>query len=227
MIIDCISDLHGHFPKLSGGDLLIIAGDCTTNDSMPAWQDFFNWIDKQEYRKKVMIAGNHDNFCTQWAIAGTFTNDEYDQMYPDERPTIDYLCDSGIEFEGVKLWGSPWTKSFFGIHPKCKAFTCQNDFELSKKWELIPDDTNIVITHMPPFGILDKVARSNEYVGSNSLRNHLMDRVKPSYSIFGHIHENGNKKLNTGITTFINASLMNEDYEFVNQPIRFTYEKVH
>lgn len=34
MIIDCIADLHSHYPKLDGGDLLIVAGDLTDRDSL-------------------------------------------------------------------------------------------------------------------------------------------------------------------------------------------------
>lgn len=62
MIIDCISDLHGSLPKLEGGDLLIIAGDLTSNDSDKSWNAFDEWIHKQNYREKILIAGNHDNF---------------------------------------------------------------------------------------------------------------------------------------------------------------------
>ena len=60
MIIDCISDLHGHFPDLRGGDLLLIAGDLTARDIEPEYFKFFDWLDEQKYRKKILIAGNHD-----------------------------------------------------------------------------------------------------------------------------------------------------------------------
>src|ERR1700678_4191332 len=102
MIVDCISDLHGKFPKLEGGDLLILAGDYTANDSIQGWHEFFDWLDKQKYRQKVLVAGNHDNFAESWAISGTFTDDAYDQMYPGEKPCFNYLCDSGMVYEGLK-----------------------------------------------------------------------------------------------------------------------------
>ena len=57
MIVDCIADLHGSFPELEGGDLLIVAGDFTSNDSEKAWCDFEQWIYPLRYKEKVIIAG--------------------------------------------------------------------------------------------------------------------------------------------------------------------------
>lgn len=217
IIIDMISDLHGYYPKLDGGDLLIVSGDLTASDKMIDWIDFFYWLNKQSYRKKVYIGGNHDNFLTLCA-----TNVECKDIYLDEEDEEcekkDYLCDSGTEFEGLKIWGSPWTKTFPGINPKCMAFTVDTEDELAEKWALIPDDTDILITHSPPYGILDLTSRG-ERVGSRSLRNISM-KISPKLHIFGHIHECGGKVLDTVQTKFINASIVNEKYEHVNNPVR-------
>ncbi len=229
MIIDCVSDLHGEFPELEGGDLLIIAGDCTSNDRVRSWQKFFEWLEKQKYRKKVMIAGNHDNFCKHWAITGTFNDDTYQEIYPGEKPTIDYLCDSGIEFEGLKIWGTPWSLWFDGINPHCKAFT-GSERQLAAKYELIPDDTDILISHGPSWGHHDSLYRSNERVGSPALTNWIARHVNTlKLFVCGHIHEGygiydvtklqdeiGDKRT----TVFVNAAHMNADYEPVNKPIR-------
>src|ERR1017187_2785954 len=226
MKIDCMSDLHGELPILEGGDLLIIAGDCTSNDTIPAWNNFFNWVDKQNYRKKIMIAGNHDNFCKSWAVTGNFNDNEYEVMYPDEKRTIEYLCDSGTEFEGLKIHGSPWSLTFPGINPHCTAFTGTEE-DLKAKFELIPDDIDILITHTPPKGVLDWNVHGKQ-CGSESLFKITRNLKNLKLFVFGHIHEaysmiNTNqilegfpKILASSLPIIVNASIMNEDYEPVN-----------
>ena len=122
MDITCISDLHGFFPVLEGGDLLLIAGDLTARDEPHEIEEFKEWLRKQSYSKKVLIGGNHDNF---------FFNLENPAVYFDEAI---YLCDSGTEFEGLKIWGSPWTKNFFGLNPRCKAFGLNFETQMMEKF---------------------------------------------------------------------------------------------
>lgn len=250
MIIDCISDMHGHYPKLEGGDLLIVAGDLTARDSENEMALFDYWLNEQNYKKKIVIAGNHDNVLSENRIKLQF---------------CEYLCDSGTEFEHeepvrnlfdagdkfliykkkLKIWGSPWSLWFEGINPKCKAFTgSEND--LKNKFNLIPDDIDILITHAPPYGILDGIPiedGSEFHAGSKSLRKRLFE-IKPRLNIFGHIHEKGYRfveitfppenptvkqisediikvEMHGGkITRCINASHVNEHYKPVNKPIR-------
>lgn len=218
MIIDCISDLHGHYPKLEGGDLLIVAGDLTARDEDSQHQDFRKWMGEQDYRFKVFIGGNHDNYL--------------EKCYPNPSvvpfKTGSYLCDSGAEFEGLKIWGSPWIQTFEGMNPRCKAFTKDTDEELAAKWAFVPVDTDILITHSPPYGIFDEVERVTKWgtkkipVGSQSLLLKTAE-IKPLIHCFGHIHEHGGKDLwlpwGNG-TRFVNASHVNERYEPVNAPIR-------
>ena len=123
MIIDCISDLHGFYPEdpeLLGGDLLIVAGDLTEIDTLSDHSDFINFLNKLNYKKKVLIAGNHDNFLQR-----------NKNFY--EESNITFLCDSATEFEyeevveeehkfkgmisynvkkKLKIWGSPWSLWF-------------------------------------------------------------------------------------------------------------------
>lgn len=205
MIIDCISDLHGYFPKLEGGDLLIVAGDFCSDSYASHQLEFLSWIQNQNYKKKVFVAGNHDTWLE--GVKHDFSN-----------LRLCYLSDSGTEFEGLKIWGSPWTKSFEGMNPNCKAFTLETEKELEEKWELIPDDTDILITHSPPFGCFD-VTNTGESVGSLSL---WMTEViiRPKLHVFGHIHEAyGNEKHHNGIY-LINASYVNRYYKPGNPPIR-------
>jgi Icc-related predicted phosphoesterase len=214
MIVDLISDLHGHYPELEGGDLLIVAGDLTRNDLPTSFGSFYKWIRKLDYKKKVFICGNHDNYLLDNPYYGI---------------ELDFLCDSGTEFEALKIWGTPWTSQFPGINPHCCAFTKPFMHSLKDKWALIPDDVDILITHTPPYGILDRVDRDGgTHVGDTDLLNELETRIKPKLHVFGHIHENGGQKIilkRAGIgtenhTICVNASIMNERYQPINQPVR-------
>src|SRR5690349_16270157 len=101
MIIDCISDLHGFYQKLEGGDLLIVAGDLTAKDTLEELHAFNYWLLKQDYEKIVFIAGNHDN-----KLQNREPRNEIEwEGTPDTLNRIVYLCDSGTEFEGLKIWG--------------------------------------------------------------------------------------------------------------------------
>lgn len=228
MIIDCISDLHGEFPQLEGGDLLLIAGDCALNDYVKSWKNFYDWLHSQNYRKKIYIAGNHDNFLTH-AISTTDPKHEWikhiPEMMPENQDAI-YICDSGTEFEGLKIWGSPWSLWFDRINPKCKAFT-GSEIDLRKKWLMIPRDIDILITHTPPYGIFDGIENWQtsliENTGSVSLRDMILDGSyfpKLKLHVFGHIHEHGESKLETTLCTFVNASHVDKNYKPVNKPIK-------
>lgn len=224
MIVDCISDLHGYYPELQGGDLLIVAGDLTARDQPWEYIEFGRWLNQQNYRKKIVTSGNHDNTAQN---AEPFINPETDEWV--------YLCDSGTEFEGLKIWGSPWTKTFPNMNPNCKAFTVDTEEELASKFSLIPQDTNILITHSPVYEVLDKVKRYNsrgtwdpkkdsyEHVGSKALQKHIDWDLYLQLHVCGHVHEGyGEVKGQTGIFSYhyVNCSIMNEIYEPINKPIR-------
>lgn len=203
MIIDCVSDLHGYYPNLTGGDLLIIAGDLTANDTEKEFDKFWRWITCQPYELCVVIAGNHDNFLQK--------NPDFLINCGDN---IKYLCDSSTEFQGLKIYGSPWTSKFDGINPDCCAFTVDHDIDLEEKWDLIPDDTYILITHTPMLHILDQ-NKDGYSCGSYSLRRKI-DKIQPKLHVCGHIHEQGDKiiiykNLKTS-TICINASCVDENY---------------
>jgi Icc-related predicted phosphoesterase len=229
MIIDCISDLHGHYPELPGGDLLIVAGDLTRRDTIPELKEFYDWLKAQDYRKKVHIGGNHDNFLQE-----CLSSQKAEELGLSENEGFDYLCDSGTEFEGLKIWGSPWTKRFEGMNPNCMAFMVETEEELREKWKLIPNDIDILVTHCPPKGIFDEVNHRGESknIGSASLL--VKGLVLPDLKlhIFGHIHENGGSikgsrpeeeirlaRCNRRVI-YVNASYVNERYQPVNKHVR-------
>lgn len=213
MIIDCISDLHGHYPKLEGGDLLIVAGDLTATDSKPDYENFIGWLANTPYQNRVVIAGNHDSLIQRRKV---------ELEYLTEFAT--YLQDSGCEFGGFKIWGSPWTKSFVGMNPNCKAFCLATEVELQKKWDLIPDDIDILVTHSPPYYMQDRTY-DGENAGSETLIDAIEFRIKPKLHVFGHIHEAyGKIRIDDLISkfscTYVNASHVNLRYKPVNAPIR-------
>lgn len=210
MIIDCISDLHGCKPVLQGGDLLIVAGDLTARDTEVEYLEFFHWIQDQKYRKIVFISGNHDSWMEK--------NQKYWHVKTENIEVI-YLCDSGTTFEGLKIWGSPWTPTFLDWH-----FMKDRGEDIKKMWDLIPDDTEILITHGPPFGIQDQVkysskAKEGKFAGCEELRNALDRLKKLKLHVFGHVHESYGKVQVNGVI-HINASIMDENYNPVNKPIR-------
>lgn len=222
MIIDCISDLHGEEPELEGGDLLIVAGDLTARDHPREFIIFkeWLWLTKQKYKKVILIAGNHDGLIEKRIMMG-----------PQETWNVRdfcYLEDSGTEFCGVdkdgnsctmKIWGSPWTPAFGDWH-----FMKDRGEPIKKMWDLIPKDIDILITHGPPFGIQDQVKYSSKtnngkFAGCEELRNALDLLKKLKLHVFGHVHE-GYGKVQVNGVIHVNASIMNEDYEPVNKPIR-------
>lgn len=221
MIIDCISDLHGHFPKLEGGDLLIIAGDLTAKGTEEEFFDCFDWIHAQPYRKKILIAGNHDMQMQE---------ENYRGPVGELKESFEYLCDSGTEFDGLKIWGSPWTLWFKGINPHCTAFTVHTDDQLKEKWDLIPKDADILVTHCPPHTILDgedvitKWGNVGRHLGSPSLFELFYGEIiRPQLHVFGHIHEGYGKidqMMDCPYTIFANASHVDVNYKPVNKPIR-------
>ena len=186
MIIDCIADLHGRYPELEGGDLLIVAGDLTRNDEPIQYLKFFRWLNRQNYLKIVCTAGNHD-----MELVKIYENCRASTSYSADFKNIHLLLDNGIEFEGLKIWGSPWTPWFNGVGPHCTAFMLPED-QLKAKWDLAPHDTDILITHGPAYGILDEIADGNN-CGSPSLRDRIQS-VRPRLFIFGHIHECGGRE---------------------------------
>lgn len=210
MIVDCVSDLHGYYPKIEGGDLLIVAGDLTARDEPIEHAYFCDWLNECDHKKKVVIGGNHDNFL---------------QKIPEFFEVIglcDYLCDSGTEFEGLKIWGSPWTLKFPGQNPHAMAFALDSEAELYKKFQHIPKDTDILITHSPPFTVLDKTL-SGHQVGSTSLSALYLCNggFRPKLWVFGHIHESYGKDFGFFHPTMcVNASYVNRAYKPVNHPIR-------
>lgn len=213
MDITFISDTHQKHDEctkhLGGGSIIVHSGDfMTTGRNLDEVILFLGWYNKLPYTHKVLIAGNHDRLAEVDSVAFSNLVSNYQ---------IHYLQDSFVEIEGIKIYGAPWQPEFFNW-----AFQFpRNGYELKHKWTLIPDDTDILVTHGPPQGHLDITAPPRQIVhdlGCELLRSRV-DQIKPKIHVFGHIHGSYGVK-QTEHTTFVNASMLNESYECVNKPIR-------
>jgi Icc-related predicted phosphoesterase len=165
---------------------------------------FVPWLRRTPARQRVFIAGNHD-----FVFA-----DEPSLVAYIDWPGI-YLQDSGCVWEGVNIWGSPWTNFLPGW-----VFTAREE-ELDCYWDLIPDDTQVLLVHGPPQGIGDEVIGNLSgdvlHVGSLTLMDALTRLSKLKLVVFGHIHEcSGLYRM--GKMTLVNAALMDVGYYPVNPP---------
>jgi Icc-related predicted phosphoesterase len=170
------------------GDILIHCGDVTLNGTELETIDFLKWFIKQDYRHKIMIAGNHDYFLE--------TNPEFVKT---RFKDIHYLQDSSTVIDGIKYWGSPYTPEY-----KNMAFNLKRGEQLKKHWEKIPADVDVLITHGPPQGILDQTVNGDN-VGCEHLAKRV-ERIKPKFHLFGHVHEASGMEKH-GATLYVNASL--------------------
>ena len=202
MKIVCISDTHGRHEDviLPDGDVLIHAGDVSSSGQTFQIEFFLKWFSNQPHKYKIFIAGNHDWY---------FEDDTTSHLKIPSN--IIYLNDSGCEIEGLKIWGSPIQPEFCNW-----AFNRERGKAIKKHWDLIPNDTDVLITHGPPYKIFDKVIRGGN-VGCEELRKKVLE-VNPLIHVFGHIHE-GYGYYKDGVTTFVNASLLNHRYYLANAPV--------
>jgi Icc-related predicted phosphoesterase len=169
--------------------MIIHAGDATEDGTDGEVMDFLEWFCDLDYQYKVFVAGNHDLCLIGEKIEGLPEN-------------CHYLCNSGVEIEGVRFWGIPY---FMSNEPN-------NDMtHLPAK---IPSKTDILISHRPPYGILD--FDDFNHLGCPDLLQSVL-KIRPRYHIFGHVHAGyGIEKSQN--TSFVNASLMRKN-KIVNKPV--------
>lgn len=203
----CIADTHGqhHSLKLPKADVIIHAGDISRRGEKSEVLDFLKWFSDLDFKYKVFIAGNHDFYFEQSSQI------ELNKIIPEN---IIYLNDSGTTINNINIWGSPISPWFFNW-----AFNRHRGGPIAKHWNLIPQTTDILITHGPAFGILDKTINI-EQVGCKDLLKKIQE-LKPKFHVCGHIHE-AYGQVSHSETTFINASVLNENYTLVNEAIVFS-----
>jgi Icc-related predicted phosphoesterase len=218
MKITFISDTHNKHNQITkdlpGGDLLIHAGDISSMGYKHEIQQFCKWFNGLDnYTNKIFIAGNHD-----W---GFQDHPSQTKEIIDFYKNITYLQDQ-IDMIGentedmIKVWGSPWQPEFYNW-----AFNLpRNGEELKGKWDLIPNDIDILITHGPAWGYVDKIFGQTIPLGCELLTTKIKE-IKPKIHVCGHIHSARNVVFD-GNTHFINASVLNESYFYDYKP--FTVE---
>lgn len=209
MNITCISDTHNqhnNIPSkyLTGGDCIIHSGDVSGRGTRQEIELFLEWYSGLPYTHKVLIAGNHDFFFEEAP--------EYEiEAVLAKYPNIIYLNDSGIEIEGLKIWGSPvqpWFHSW--------AFN-RKGTEICKHWDLIPLDTDILITHGPAKGYLD-LTLHGDVTGCPYLLEKISEMTNLKLFVHGHIHEAYGRVDFPDGGVFLNASVLNARYVMSNLP---------
>lgn len=187
-----LSDTHNRhrwLRALPKADVAVHSGDFCMAGCEQEAIDFMDWFCDLPYRHKIFICGNHDDCLYGANINGLDNN-------------VHYLCNSGIEIEGLKFYGVPM---FMG--------DCVTDRQ-NRNYANIPADTDILITHSPAFGILD--FDDNINYGSEELLQ-AVTNINPRVHLFGHIHKQ-HGITTIGTTIFSNGAIMNDDYSTLNHP---------
>jgi len=208
-----LSDTHGLHHQMKhpvpDGDILVHCGDGMNTGAEMELYDFSIWFNEFPHQHKIYVPGNHDHFfADNLNSARQVLNN-----HPSSEVTV--LVDEEIVIDGLKFYGSPWTIQFYTW-----AYM-KKEPELKDVWKMIPDDTDILITHGPPKSILD-INDEGQRCGSKSLRDRVWE-VKPLIHSFGHIHESAGI-MHGSNTTFINCSVCNRKYEPVNKPYVFDFD---
>lgn len=251
ILIHAISDTHNRHDKikgLTGGDLLIHAGDFSSQGHKWESERFLEWMRKQPYSAKVLICGNHEREIEDTKTSGY--EFKFKMMCKDAG--IILLQDSSVELQflpgkvfidenipdlpKVKIHGSPVTPWFYGHNWGWNRARNDAEAELYKvpliksHWDIIPPDTNILLTHGPAYGILDELhsvdgTPKGQFVGCVDLLARIKE-IKPDIHICGHIHAHGGSQVHQDGTSFYNASICDEMYAPSNPITKIEYEIV-
>jgi predicted phosphohydrolase len=199
-----LSDTHQlhREAEVPDGDILIHAGDFTMfSQSMKAIIDFNEWLGELPHRFKACVPGNHEFFL---------------EADPSRCSLVDnatVLINEGVDIDGLRVWGSPVTPLYGG------AFGLSSAEDRRRLYARIPESTDVLITHGPPYGVLDSDANSGLHSGCRELFDAVM-RVRPKLHVFGHVH-GAYGIFQTDQTTFVNAALLGIHGGLDNPPLVF------
>lgn len=188
--VTIISDTHAMHGSLSlpGGDVLIHCGDMLDlfDRDAAALTDIDDWFGRQDYPTILVTGGNHD-LALETALART------EQPFRNAR----YIQDERLTVAGLDIYAAPWV-------PELASHAFYLDDEaLRDKWAAIPTGLDILITHVPPTGILDRSSRGHSH-GCRHLAAQI-ERIAPRLHCFGHVHASAGE-VRIGDTLFVNAS---------------------
>jgi predicted phosphodiesterase len=222
--IVAVSDTHtmGLRIAVPDGDILIHAGDHTFRGIEGEVREALDWLASMPHKHKIFVAGNHDWYFDDYTDKTSFRTwslkrETAVQDLLAEYPDLTYLEDEAATIEGIKFYGSPWTPEFCDWAFNFPRF--DNGAFAKDTWAKIPEDTEVLITHGPPAGILD-VARGDfgdNRTGCPHLRKRIAQLPNLALHIFGHIHEQYGTETHNG-TTFVNAAVNTREYEPLNRP---------
>lgn len=196
-----VSDTHGRVPTsaIPDGDVLIHAGDYSMSGTIAETASFARWLSDLSHPVKILVPGNHDFlFEKNETVARSMMSPDTIVLIDEER----IVC-------GLRMYGSPWQPRFYDW-----AFNLDRGEQIRRKWDLIPPKLDVLITHGPPWGVMDTVGTRR--VGCEELRRAL-DGIQPRLHVFGHIHE-GYGHETIGETEFYNASMCDEGYKWDRTP---------
>jgi Icc-related predicted phosphoesterase len=212
-----ISDTHGLHREIDlahvEADVLVHSGDFLTEDRDSGYKDvefeaFVRWLAALPVKHKILVAGNHDWYCFE-----AYRNKSPLKQLLLDTFGIHYLEDDELIIDGVKFYGSPWQPEFMNWAYNLPI----NGVELQQKWQMIPDNTQVLITHGPAFGHLDVGSPQKRSLGCELLRLRIDELSQLKLHLFGHIHEAYGAK-QTGQTHFYNSAYLNVDARFGDYP---------
>ena len=197
-----ISDTHGFHSKIKlfidGVDVIVHSGDASNNPNPflneKEMMDFILWYSSIKVDNKIYVAGNHESSVEFHLI----TKETF------EKNGIIYLENDDITINGIKFFGSPYSKKFNNWN-----FMLEEE-KLKMVWDMIPEDVDVLITHTPPKGVLDKIYSRGDVlnVGSATLIDKIKELKNLKAHLFGHIHTNEDL-LNYGTTVKNNVLFSN------------------
>lgn len=185
-----ISDTHMCHASITlpEADVLIHAGDCTNFGRADEVDAFLNWFGRQPHPHKILVPGNHDMIFDEpyWARRWSDWSNEPGSVSTLRNKArqlgVVILEDQSVTISGVRFFGSPWT---IDDMPWVMGFASSPD-SIAEKWAGIPEGTDVLITHQPPFGRGDR-EMPGTHTGCPFLA-HRVKELRPKFHVFGHVH---------------------------------------